>query len=227
MKSLLNLNSKFGRLINKFGQCILLSVYWLLFSLPVFTWGAAACALYSTGRKVITDEEGKLFQTYKESFKQNFKQGAAVGSLALLVLLVAIYSGLLMLRLGVFSDTLGSITGIVYLLVVFAGAVWLHYIIAYIARFEDKLMTVLRNTVYMVLMHFSTTVRLAIQLAIVCAVFYFLNLIPFFPMIVLLLPSTYSLLTVKPLEKVFQQYMPKEETENEQEIPASEEFSAK
>lgn len=226
MKGILNLNNGFGAMLNKFGQCILLSMYWVVFSLPIFTWGAAGCALYSTGRKLLENEEGKLFQTWKSSFKQNFKQGAAVGSLALLVLLVAIYSGLLMLRMGVFSDTLGSIAGIVYLLVVFVGAVWLHYIIAYIARFEDKLMTVLRNTVYMALMHFKTTVRLAIQLAIVCAMFYFVSLIPYFPLIVLLLPSAYSLLTVRPLERVFEQYMPKEETEGGQETPASEEAVA-
>ena len=116
MKGILNLNNGFGAMLNKFGQCILLSMYWVVFSLPIFTWGAAGCALYSTGRKLLENEEGKLFQTWKSSFKQNFKQGAAVGSLALLVLLVAFYSGLLMLRMGMFSDTLGSIAGIVYLL---------------------------------------------------------------------------------------------------------------
>lgn len=225
MKGILNLNGKLGQLLNKFGQCLLLSVYWLLFSLPVFTWGAAACALYSTGRKLIDDEEGKLFQTFKASFKQNFKQGAIVGTVALLACLVAIYCGLLMLRMGVFTDTLGTVTGVVYLLVVIAGLVWLHFILAYIARFEDNLKTVVRNTVYMALMHLRTSIRLCIQLVIFGALFYFLNIIPYLPAIVMLLPCTYGMLTIGPLERVFLQYIPKEEPEEE--LPSNEETTEK
>lgn len=215
MKGLFNLNNKFGQLLNKFGQCILLSIYWILFSLPIFTWGAAACALYSTGRKMLMDNEGRLFRSFKEAFKENFKQGTIVGIAVLLFCLVVIYCALLMVGLGLLKDTIGTIVGIIYLLVVIAVLVYAHYVISYIARFEDPLKTVLRNCVYISLVHFDTSLRLGIQLAVIGAVFYFLNIMPYLPAIVMLLPSAYSLLTVDPLEKVFKQYMPKEESEGE------------
>lgn len=209
MKGLFNLESKFGNLLNQFGQLILLSLYWLLFSLPVFTWGAASCALYSSCRKLIHDAEGKLFQNFYAAFKQNFKQGCIVGMITTLFLIIVIYCALLMVRLRLFVGTIGMITGIIYLVTVGAVLLYVHYVLSYIARFRDPLKTVLRNCVYLSLVHFDTTVRLAIQLVIVGVACYYLELIRYLPILIMLLPSGYSVITVDPLEKVFKQYMPK------------------
>lgn len=211
MKGIFNIESKFGHLLYQVGQLILLSIYWLLFSIPVFTWGAASCALYTSCRKLLHDGEGKLFHNFYQAFKQNFKQGCVVGITTTLFLVIVIYCMLLAMGLGIFQGTIGTIGCVIYLVFVAAVLLYVHYVISYIARFEDKLKTVLRNCVYLFLTHFDTTLRLGIQFGIVFAAFYFLNLLSYIPIIVMLLPSGYSIVTVDPLEKVFKQYMPKDD----------------
>ena len=208
---LFSIESGIGRLITKLGQCILLSIYWVLFSLPIFTWGAASAALYTSCRKLLANEEGKLFSTFTSAFKSNFKQGSIVGSVTLVVLLVAVYCGLLMLGVNMFSDFIGSVIGIGYLLVVIAGIVWVNYMLAYMSRFEDDLKTVARNCIYLLLMYFGTTVRLAVQVLVLFLLLYFGNLLVFLPTLLMLLPCVYSMLTVRPLEKVFKVYIDKKE----------------
>ncbi len=216
MKGLLNLETKFGRLLHKLGQCVQLSVFWLLCSLPIVTSGAASCALYATARKVLRDEEGKLFDNYWKSFKGCLKQGSLVGVVTLLFCLVVAYCSLLLLSLDLLSGTIGTVLLFLYFGVVILLLVWVHYIYAYIARFEDSLKTVLRNTIFMTLMHSIPTIKLGAQVFVVCAAFYYLDLIRLIPTLVLMLPCAYCMLTIKPIESVFEIYKPSEEQEEEE-----------
>lgn len=213
MKGFLNQESKFGKLVNKFGQCVLLSMYWALCSLPLVTSGAASCALYATARKVLRDEEGKLFSNYWKSFKSCLKQGSLVGIVTFAFCVLVIYCSLLMIHLDLLSGTIGVVLKFLYYGVVVVLLVWVHYIYAYIGRFEDSLKTVLRNTIFMLLMHSIPTIQLAVQMIAVCAIFYFLDLVRILPTLVLLLPCAYAMLTVKPIESVFEIYKPSKEQE--------------
>ena len=47
MKRLLSIDNPIMRFIIKIFDCMILSVLWLVFSLPVITMGAATAALYS------------------------------------------------------------------------------------------------------------------------------------------------------------------------------------
>lgn len=214
MKGLLNVDGKFGRLIVKFNQALLLSIYFILFSLPVFTWGASACALYSTARKMLNDEEGGLFSNYWDAFKSSFKQGVVVGCATLVFLAVVIYCTLLMIKLNMFAGTVGKALAVVYYLIVIAALAWVHIILSYIARFNDSLKTVLYNTIYLALLHYHVTFRMGVQLVIVVASIYFVDLFPYLPIVMMILPSGYSMMTIRPMEKMFSKYMPKEEAES-------------
>ncbi len=215
MKGLFNINSKFGHMLNQFGKLILLSLYWILFSLPVFTWGAATCALCTCCRKMLSDEEGKLFHTFTQAFKQNFKQGCIMGIAAILFFVAVSYCALLMLVLKLLEGMIGIAIGIIYLILVIAVLVYIQYVFGYIARFNDSLKTALRNCVFMAIMHTTASIRLAIQIAVAGAAFYFLDLIRYLPIVIMLLPSGYCMISADPLEKVFKEYIPKEEEPEE------------
>ena len=210
MKGLFSLDSKFGRMLHKVGQCVQLSIFWLLCSLPVVTSGAASCALYATSRKVLRDEEGKLFDTYWKSFKDCLKQGSLVGVVTLAFCALVIYCSLLMLHLDLLSGFIGNVMKFIYYGIVVVLLVWVHYIYAYIARFNDSMKTILRNTIFMLLMHSIPTLKLAGQLVLVCLLLYYLDLMRFLPTLVLLLPCAYAMMTVKPIESVFEIYKPTE-----------------
>jgi len=60
--------------MNKLTDLFFLSLYWILFSLPVVTIGAATVALYQFMLKQVDDTEGYAFRSFWKAFKENFKQ---------------------------------------------------------------------------------------------------------------------------------------------------------
>ncbi|MDR1913846.1 MAG: YesL family protein, partial [Clostridiales bacterium] len=62
---------KFGTIL---ADIMILSMIWLLFSIPIVTIGASTTALYYVMTRRISNREGYLFRDFWTSFKGNFKQ---------------------------------------------------------------------------------------------------------------------------------------------------------
>ena len=71
-----NPENDFWRLIEKLVDLFLLSVFWLVCSLPVFTLGPATAALYRTVARCIRGSERKSWSLFFRTFRENFKVGA-------------------------------------------------------------------------------------------------------------------------------------------------------
>lgn len=84
-----NQDSTLMTILNKAADMVVLSVLWCLCSLPVLTLGASSSALYHTIIKVIRQNRGYAFATFKDAFKSNLKQ--SVPFTALLILLYALF----------------------------------------------------------------------------------------------------------------------------------------
>ncbi len=63
------------RALGKVTDFFLLTVYWLLTSLPLVTVGASTAALYYVAMKTVRRQEGGLWRMYIRSFRKNLKQG--------------------------------------------------------------------------------------------------------------------------------------------------------
>lgn len=81
--------SKFYRLGDKLGDIIILSLLWLVFSLPVVTMGASSSALYFAVHKRFHDSSATPARDFWRSFKQNVGQGIALNIVLLIYGLVA------------------------------------------------------------------------------------------------------------------------------------------
>jgi len=78
MAKLFDMNNPIWKFMGKVADMFLLTLYWFLFSIPVVTIGASTTALYYTALKAEKDKEGYLFRTFKEAFKENFKQSTII-----------------------------------------------------------------------------------------------------------------------------------------------------
>ena len=219
MKSILSPDTKFGRMFYTVGQMIILSVIWLILCIPVVTAGAASSALYYTCRKLLREEEGKVMKTYFSSFKANFKQSIFAGIISFLV------CGLLIYNAGIYyyiekTGFLSVLILIFFCLIALVAVVWCHVVTAYLARFEDTTKTTLKNAFLMCLMNPKLVIRVGAQFALFAAAALFLDLIPYLPTVLCLVPSGYCMMLIDPMEKMFQKYIPAEEPE---EVPATQE----
>lgn len=80
-----NQDSTLMTILNKAADMVVLSVLWCLCSLPVITLGASSSALYHTVVKVIRQNRGYAFATFKDSFKSSLKQTLPFTALLLVI----------------------------------------------------------------------------------------------------------------------------------------------
>ena len=69
MRTLLDIDNPVIRFIIKIFDCMVLSVLWVAFSLPIITMGAASTALYSAIYHHIRMEEGYLWKSFWSAYK--------------------------------------------------------------------------------------------------------------------------------------------------------------
>jgi len=78
MGSFFNLDGPFHKWGTELADVMLLSLLWVVCSLPIFTIGASTTALYYVFGKKVRGEDPYIFKNFFKSFKQNFKQATVV-----------------------------------------------------------------------------------------------------------------------------------------------------
>ena len=178
-----NPENDFWRLIEKLVDLFLLSVFWLVCSLPVFTLGPATAALYRTVARCIRGSERKSWSLFFRTFRENFKVGAlttlvvvAVGAV-LFVLYTLLYLFLL-LPLGL-----------------------LCYLFPVLSQFEFGVGGLLSNCAKLAIAHLPSTIALALLLyaALTVCLNFFLA--------IAVTPALLALLHSLLLERIFAPYI--------------------
>ena len=202
MGGIFNIDGKVYKFLEKIANCLIVSVLWLFFSLPIFTIGASTTALYYTYHLSIQHSTGKLWGTFWNAFKSNFKQATALW--LILVLLI----GFLLADCYVCYILSDVYSELKILLIFFAVAMlfvimWSQYWFAYIAHICDSVRVTLKNTLIMCISHFPQSLLMLIIVAICAAIIYVI------PNGILLLPCAPTiclLFTYRPLTRVFNLY---------------------
>ncbi|BCJ95868.1 beta-carotene 15,15'-monooxygenase [Anaerocolumna cellulosilytica] len=78
MKSFFSMNSPLYNLLSKLTDILILSLLWLVCSLPIVTIGAATTAVYYVNMKLVKDEEDYIVKSFLKAFYENLKQGTIV-----------------------------------------------------------------------------------------------------------------------------------------------------
>lgn len=204
----INFNSRLYHYMSKLAECMILSLLWIVCSLPVITFGAATSALYYCAVKVLRKDEGSAFKDFWRAFRSNLNQSilAVIVAFAICALIVVVGSGVYAAMPR--ADVLKKIY-IGYILLFSFGISWLHYIFSYIARFEAPFRTVLKNSLIICVMNLPVSLSMVILFVAVVAVF--ILTAPAFGVALFLLPGLYALVTSFLLEKVYHKYMPAQE----------------
>lgn len=200
-----SLNSRFFHFMTKVADCMILSALWFVTSLPVVTLGAASTALYYCIVKVVRRDEGSVVKDYFRAFRTNFAQSLLVSAVTLAAGLAVTLLGTGAYALRQSSGTLSTVY-FIYLLLAFLGIGWLHYVTAYIACFRAPVLTVLKNSLAICLVHIPHTVFLAALFLFV--VMTMVLTLPASAMGIFLVPALYALITSFLLERIFRKYIP-------------------
>lgn len=80
-----NPENKFWMFMDKVMNATIISLLWLVFSLPIVTIGASTAAVFQFTLHQVVDEEGYIWKSFIKAFRQNFKQATILwlGQLAI------------------------------------------------------------------------------------------------------------------------------------------------
>lgn len=152
MGRIFDLNNPVMRWIIRLFDCMCLSVLWLVVSLPVITVGASTTALFAVIHRYIQLEEGSLWQTFWQAFRENFKRSSLCWLIALAVLALLTLDALVFRTMALNGQLLGRLYWLILLLIGIA-LTWGAYLFCYAERFTGNVKDVLRFSFLLMVLH--------------------------------------------------------------------------
>ena len=152
MRWLFDINNPVMRWIIKIFDCMCVSLLWVIVSLPLFTVGASTTALFATIHRYIRLEEGSLWKTFWQAFREDFKRSTLCWLVCLLVLALLIVDALVFRTMALQGQLLGKLYWVILLLAAVA-ATWMAYLFAYAERFSGSVKDVLRLSFVLMVLH--------------------------------------------------------------------------
>jgi uncharacterized membrane protein YesL len=159
MGKLFDQNHPLMRGLTDLGNVLLLSVCWVLFSIPVLTIGPATAALYYGTQKVVNGENIRVFRCFLKSFRENLKQGILLtiifGAAAALIYYDFLFSYIV-------EESLGKILRIAFIVLAVIWVAMVSYTFPLQAQFQNSLKNTLKNAMLLSLVHLGKTVQLVV-----------------------------------------------------------------
>lgn len=220
IKTFFSNEGKYGQVMGRLFDLILLNVLMIICSIPVFTMGAAITAVYDMSLRMLRNEENSIVKGFFRAFKSNFRQATCVWLVVLLFAAISygdIEAGKLLAVYGL-RIPLAIAGGIQMALVL----VLLPYVFSLIARFENTLADVLKNSILLTIAHIPASLRM---LVVGTSGIWILLWVPMPDRILYSFASILFLFWFalclhhngKQIHKIFQQHFQSEEPEEEEE----------
>ena len=170
--------------LEKLFDAFMLNILWLIFCIPIITIVASTAAFYHTFNKVIRCERGHLFHEFIKNFRLNLIQGIMFFFVFSLTFFLLILNKNISYDIGGLYISLFLIC--LYFILIFIVCAITLYVFPILSRFEMKLISILKLSVYMCFRYFpSTLLMLALAVFSFFAVYYFWPFIFFVSVFVL------------------------------------------
>ncbi len=166
---------KYGNLL---GDILIVSLLWLLTSLPIFTIGASNTALFYVMTKRIQDKEGYIVKEYFNSFKSNFKTATILWFIYILCILLLLLNinVIKSLNTSVFKTIIFTIQSALLLECFIIGL----YVFPILSRFHLKTLQCIKTAFGLANKHFISTLILVLLLVFIIFVANYIPIFAFF-----------------------------------------------
>ena len=220
MKSIFSPEGVLFNIAEKIGNLMILNFIYIICCLPVFTIGPATIAMHSVALKLATDEEEGILMPFLRSFRLNFKQGLLVG---LILTATGIFLAFDLYYIYQLMMTGGIIDMAVFVIVLVSCLVYLIasiYVYPMLAKFDNTTKQTFKTAALLAVRHLPATVcMLVIGVAPVIMLLYTPTTMAIALMFYMLLGfAAVAMLQGKFMIRIFLQYIPREESAEEDAI---------
>lgn len=215
MRSIFGPDSALFRFVERLVNLVLLNFLYLIFCIPIVTIGPATVALRYVTLKYAANEEERVWAPFIHSFKQNLKQGIALGTITTVLGVFLALDLYWIYSLASAGDVFNM-----FILVMVAIACILYlmmtaYIYPMMARYDNSLKQMFRMAVVLAIRHLPATICLAIIAAApIVLMFYTLGALILSLMFYFFIGfAAIAFLQDKLIHRIFLQYTPAETTD--------------
>lgn len=192
------LDSKFYKYGTLLGDLIILTILWLICSIPVITIGASTTALYYVTTRQLSDREGYVSRDFFKSFKQNFLEATAM------TLILGVIAVVLFININLFvpDTTINVIIYLIQYVLLYELLIFTIYVFPVLSRFDLKLGALIKTSFFMANRHLLTTFTCAILFAAIVMIVLKCGVL------IILCAGAYAILTSLMFMKLFRKYVP-------------------
>lgn len=205
-----NYDNSVWRFIGKFWDIIILSVLWMVCSIPIFTIGASTTAMYYVTLKLVRDEDGYTFRSFFKSFKENFKQSTIIWLIFLVAGILLGFDLFFFLQMFTGSQMVKTVMLAVFIGMTFIYLAMFTYVFPLQSRFVNPVKRTIFNSFFMSIRHvFQTIGIIVIDVGIIFLAFSYIPQLLIFGVALIAFVNSYM------LANVFKKYMPSDENRRE------------
>lgn len=161
MNDLFGLDSPVMQFITKIVNAVYLNILWFICSLPIFTIGASTTALFYVTLKMAKNEEGNITKTFFHSFKENFRQGTLIWLILLAFGIIFGIDGYVLYHMR-FENVFWTVCSAIFIVALAAYAIILMYIFPLLARFNNTVFAMFKNSLMIGMRFLFCTVLMAV-----------------------------------------------------------------
>lgn len=209
MNHIFNYENGFWTFMNKLADAVIASLLWVVFSLPVITFGTSTTAFYYTVHKSLRGDCGYVWKSFWKSFKSNIKQTTKIWAVMMAVFAI-LFGDLRIMHMFLKQGSSFGMLSYIFYGLLFLCAIWCIYIFSYSARFENGMKATMKNAGMIALLNLPWSFLMLVLLIIGACVVYIL------PPVLILVPAVVMYVYNIFLEKIFRKYMSEEDLKKEE-----------
>ena len=157
-------DNRFMSGFTKVVDTLVLSILWLVCSLPVFTLGAASAAVYYAFHKTIRQDRSYPVKEFFKAFRSNFKQATVAWMTLFAFIATSVFACFCLLKLWQSLPAAGVLLAMGTVMILFA-VIWCMYIFPYLSRFKNTLLNAAKNSAILAISNLLWSVLLLVMLA--------------------------------------------------------------
>jgi len=207
MNDFFNLDGPVFKYANMLADMFIISFLWIIFSIPLFTMGAASTAAYYVATRRISEREGYLIKDFWKAFRREFLKVTPV-FLPIAIMIVIIFAvNLPWLNAAATYETMSpamnsALTVLQYVLLV-EGVMVLLYMFPVASRFDMNRKELFRTAFFMANRHMLITIIMLVFM--VGGAFVLLHV---FGLLILVFPGVFIYISSYLIMRIFRKYRP-------------------
>jgi len=199
MRDFFSLDGAFNRYGSYVADIVILSLMWIIFSIPIITAGAATSALFYVTTRRIAGREGYITSDFWEGFKSSFKRATILWLIILVLVLLAIFN--------LFNlDLVGGMVNLILpaqVILLAQIALISVFLFPATARFDMGVVQTVKSCFYMANRHLLTSLTCVLLMVVLIAASIFVH-----GLITFLIPGIYAMLSSYLIMRIFKRYRP-------------------